>query len=218
MKKAFIEVAWKLAGMHPAFSKVVAGFGFPRENTYLSKVGWYKSFGMRVPVDSNGNPIPWYSYPAIAFLEQRAKNSLTVFEFGCGNSTQWWSKNAAKVVSCEHDKDWFDRIAVSLPDNAECHYVPKDSYARFILEFKTELDVIIIDGIDRVDCAKNCLGALTKDGVVIWDNSDRSEYQQGYDFLVSQGFRRLDFSGLGPIVMIPTMTTIFYRKENCLGI
>lgn len=218
MKKAFIEMAWKVAGIHPVLSKIVSGAGWPRRNTYLTDTGWFNSFGKRIPIDSKGQPIPWYSYPAIAFLEQRATDSLNVFEFGCGNSTQWWSKKAEKVVSCEHDQEWFDRIVDTLPENAECRHVPKESYAHFITEFKEEFDVIVIDGIERVDCALNCLGALKKEGVVIWDNSDRIEYQQGYDYLLSQGFRQLDFSGLGPIVMISTKTTIFYRSGNCLGI
>jgi hypothetical protein len=78
--------------------------------------------------------------------------------------------------------------------------------------------VIVIDGINRVECERHCVEALQEDGVIVWDNSDRKEYKTGYEYLIEQGFKRLDFEGLGPIVMIPTSTAVFYRPDNCLGL
>ncbi len=54
--------------------------------------------------------------------------------------------------------------------------------------------------------------------MVIWDNSDRSDYEEGYEFLLGQGFRRLDFYGLGPINVMASCTSVFYREQNCLGL
>lgn len=216
MKETSIELAWKLAGLHSILAKIVAGIGFKRRNTYLSETGWYESFQRRIPVDKLSQPIPWYSYPAIHFLSERIRPAWNVFEFGCGNSTLWWSKQVERVESCEHHKQWYERVRKDLPDNATCTLKAEEDYASFITEFSNEFDVIVIDGIDRVQCALNCVGALKEDGVIIWDNSDRLEYQEGYEFLIEQGFRRLEFSGLGPIVMIPTATTLFYRPDNCL--
>lgn len=189
-----------------------------RRHTYLSKTGWYESFRKRLPIDAQGQPIPWYSYPSIHFLAQRTQASMSVFEFGCGNSTRWWSRRVQRVVSCEHDAGWYNRIATTLPPNAQCHHVPREQYADFVTGFTGQFDVIVIDGVERVACARTCLGALKEDGVIVWDNSDRNEYQPGFDLLTGQGFKRLDFFGLGPIVMIPTMTAVFYREPNCLGI
>ena len=85
-------------------------------------------------------------------------------------------------------------------------------------EFVAEFDCVVIDGRDRVNCARHALGALTAGGVIVWDNSDRDCYQEGFDFLRDHGFRRIDFWGLGPINAYPWCTSIFYRDGNCLGL
>ena len=48
--------------------------------------------------------------------------------------------------------------------------------------------------------------------------TDRVIYQEGYEFLLTNGFKRLDFWGMGPINPYSWCTSIFYRKENCLEI
>lgn len=218
MKKRMIELVWKVAGLHTLLAQLIAGFGFVRKETYLSSVGWYRSFQKRIPIDASGEPIPWYSYPAISFLEERVRPDWKVFEYGCGNSTLWWSKRVARVDSCEHHKGWYDSISTQLPDNAVCHFKQHNDYASFASTFEGTINVLVIDGVDRVECAKNCIPALSDAGIVIIDDSNRSEYQAGYDYLTGQGFKRLDFTGIGPITMIPVSTAIFYRVDNCLGL
>jgi hypothetical protein len=87
-----------------------------------------------------------------------------------------------------------------------------------VLKYRNEFDIVVIDGRDRVSCARNSLGALKPDGVIVWDNADREEYRPGYQFLESNGFRRLDFAGLGPLNAYQSTTAVFYRDSNCLGI
>ena len=54
---------------------------------------WRKDFAIertideKVCLDRNGNPIPWYTYPAIEYLSQFDYSRKTIFEFGCGNSS-----------------------------------------------------------------------------------------------------------------------------------
>ncbi|HAY39752.1 MAG TPA: FkbM family methyltransferase, partial [Desulfobacteraceae bacterium] len=84
--------------------------------------------------------------------------------------------------------------------------------------YKDIFNIIVIDGRDRVNCAKNSLKALKGDGVIIWDNSEREYYQEGYSYLIQNGFRRLDFEGLGPIGIREWCTSIFYRDNNCFEI
>ncbi len=91
-------------------------------------------------------------------------------------------------------------------------------YSDTILSYNSQFDVIIIDGRERVNCAKNSLNALTSRGVIIWDNSDRVEYQDGYDFLTKNSFKRIDFSGIGPINNYGWTTSVFYREDNCFEI
>ncbi len=52
--------------------------------------------------------LPWMVYPAIDFLEERDLRGAWVFEYGSGGSTRYWlRKGAARVVSIEHDPQWF---------------------------------------------------------------------------------------------------------------
>lgn len=190
-------------------------------SSYLKEVGWYNSFNKHMPVDKNGDALPWYTYAAIDFLGDRINGGMAVFEYGSGNSTIWWATRVSRVVSCEHDEQWFAKVKLKLPDNVTYRHInlaPQGDYSDAILQHDKEFDVIVIDGRDRVSCAKNSLCALNDGGVIIWDNSDRDEYQAGYEFLSDNGFKRLNFSGFGPINTYGWCTSVFYRPQNCLGI
>ena len=82
-----------------------------------------------------------------------------------------------------------------------------------------EYSAFVVDGRDRVACATNSVDALTPSGVMIWDNTERKRrYRAGQEALLQQGFRRIDFEGLVPILPSGSVTTVFYRPGNCLGI
>lgn len=187
----------------------------------LEGIGWVESRKQRLPVDNRGEPLPWYTYPAIHFLRSRVPSGAAVFEYGVGNSTRWWAGRCTSVVAYEHDCAWAERIAPTLPKNASAHYIPHDGsgqYALAVLADKTQYHIVVIDGVDRNACADPAVQSLTSDGVIIWDNSDRSEYAPGYAELERAGFRRLDFQGFGPINGYDWCTSIFYRDGNCLGL
>jgi hypothetical protein len=185
------------------------------------QIGWFRSIAEQRPVDGLGLPIPWMTYSALAFLERVIDDRMTVFEFGCGNSTLWWSRRVKRVVACEHDRSWYRKISSMLPQNAELLFrelSPDGGYARVLLGLEERFDIVVIDGRDRVNCARYSIGALKERGVIIWDNSERPSYRDGHEFLENHGFRRLDFSGLGPVNLAEWQTSIFYRDGNCLGI
>ncbi len=212
---------YKILNRFPLFDKIRGVGLILGRNSYMRKTGWFASIKKRMPVNADGEPIPWYTYPSIHFLESKDLSNLKVFEFGSGNSTKWWSSNADSVISCEHDKIWFDLVKDDLPENVNYKYVELETngdYCRAAKDNNCLFDVIVIDGRDRVNCSKNCIEFLSDGGVVIWDNSERTRYQEGYDYLKNNGFRRLDFYGLGPIVNYSWMTSVFYKNNNCLGI
>lgn len=183
--------------------------------------GWFRSFEEQRPVDLEGNPLPFVTYPAIEFLKRRVRREMWVFEFGCGASTLWWSARVARVVACEHNREWYDRISAKAGENVEILYQEldgQDSYARRIEPYGSCFDVVVIDGRQRVSCARRCLGALKPEGVILWDNSDREKYTPGYEFLHENGFRRIEFTGLAPMLNEKSETSVFYRPGNCLGI
>lgn len=191
-----------------------------RRKGWLRDVGWFESFRTGAPVDAGGRPVPWLTYPAIAFLEGRVHPHFKVFEFGAGNSTMWWSERVTEVVSCEHDPEWYEQIRSRSPKNSriELRSLKDGSYVSFIDEFPARFDVVVIDGRERNECARRCLPALNASGVILWDNTDRARYAEGLAFLAEMGFRRIDFPGLTPGSIENAQTSILYRSDNCLGI
>jgi predicted O-methyltransferase YrrM len=145
---------------------------------------------------------------------------MKVFEYGAGASTLWWAQRVSEVLSCEHDPQWFELTRKGVPSNAKIVHAPRDNYlyANRILEHVNEFDIVVIDGRDRVRCARNSINALTQQGVVIWDNSDRDYYKPGFEFLQQHGFRRIDFFGMSPLVAYESATAVLYREHNCLGL
>ena len=188
---------------------------------YLDETGWIKSKMSHMPIDRNGDPLPWFTYPSIAFLAGRVEPGMSVFEYGSGNSTLWWSKRVARVVACEHHDEWYNYLKDRLPANVEYVHQALETggdYCKSILRFDERFDIVAIDGRDRVNCAKAALPKLHERGVIIWDNTDREKYQEGFIFLADNGFRKLDFEGPGPAKNNGWRTSIFYRDDNCLNI
>ncbi|MGH8143023.1 MAG: FkbM family methyltransferase [Steroidobacteraceae bacterium] len=188
-------------------------------NSYLRTSGWLRSRREKAAVDSSGKPLPWFTYASINFVEPRLDREMRVFEYGSGASTLWWATKVKAVVSCEYDATWHQRMSGMIPANVRLIHAPdRGTYARQILESNDRFDIVVIDAECRVECARTCVSALKPEGIIIWDNSDRTKYQEGFDFLTSLNFRRLDFAGMGPIDVCGWSTSVFYRTHNCLGI
>lgn len=185
---------------------------------YLKNEGWKNSFDSKRGLDKNNSPIPWFSYSIIEFLEQRLVYGLKVFEFGAGNSSIWWSQYADEVISCEHDREWANELK-TVPKNVKIVHKPlHDGYTEFIKNYQNYFHIIVIDGRKRNECMKNSIDSLLPDGIIIVDDTQRSWYEKGCEFLILQGFKRIDFGGLGPVSPRKKITSIFYRQNNILEI
>lgn len=208
----------KLSLLKWAKLKALLSFGI---KGYLADIGWIRSFDSRSPVDAKGKALPWVTYSFIDFIQDRITKKYLVFEFGSGNSTLFYAERAKQVISVEHDKDWFDKIKSASPKNAElifCELVPNGAYSKMPLTTQKKYDVIIVDGRDRVNCCKQAVAALSKNGVVVLDDSERDFYAPGIAFLKKQGFKELAFSGISPGLFYYKTTSVFYKTDNCLGI
>lgn len=210
----------KLLSKHPITAKYLALSFLAKD--YLTPKGWFKSKFSRMPLNNNNDPIPWFTYSSIYFISQKLnKKSFSVFEFGSGNSTLYFASRVKRIVSVEYDAEFYKLINQKLENLDNVSYIFANlgvNYFQQILNHKNEFDIIIIDGRERIECAKNCISALKEDGLIIWDNSDRKEYNEGYLFLEGNGFKRIDFRGHGPISSSEWETSIFYRDKNCFDI
>lgn len=177
----------------------------------LNEYNLYGSAKKYSAINRAGEPIPWIAFPAYEQLEQWDLSMKSVFEFGGGNSTLYWARKAFGVVSVEDDKEWFDNISPQLPENAVMHYGTDENYLDFI---QGKFDIIMVDSDDRfrVKAALIAPEHLNPGGVIILDNADN--YGQAAEYLRSQGFNQIDFSGPCPIVDYWSTTSFFFKGNH----
>jgi len=202
----------------PARLKTLLSFN---DKGYLDEIGWFNAYDSKSPVDKDNNPIPWVTYSFIDFIKTHLKKQLSVFEFGSGNSTFFYAKYAGLVVSVEHDKEWYDKIVSTKPENSEmifCELVRDGDYCRMPIKLEEKFDIIIVDGRDRVNCCKQAINAVSENGVIVLDDSEREFYKEGINFLKNKGYKELSFSGISPGLFYLKSTSIFYKADNCLDI
>lgn len=185
----------------------------------LRKLGWFKSFRNKCPVDQNGLPLPWWTYSIISFLENRLGDHFRVLEFGCGYSSLWLSNRVGEVISIENKMSWANYIKSKAPSNLEiitCECL--EEYASSYLKKHGEFHILIIDAGNRMECAKSSISSLSEDGIVIWDDTEESDWPEIKNYMKSLGYLEVSFAGLKPQVIHYSRTTIFYKEQNCLGI
>ncbi|MGB3614085.1 MAG: hypothetical protein WBA10_09850 [Elainellaceae cyanobacterium] len=223
----------------------------------LSPMGWVESLQAKLPIDANGNPLPWWTYSAIEFVSTLARPDFRVFEYGGGQSTLWWASQIARVTTIDHDQEWVDKVAPSLVSPHEILCVPAESaysaqaeplcdayfqrsprcefpyddarvkrrglndtdfvgYVDAINHYPEQFDCIVIDGMARRLCAYFAVEKLKDDGIIIFDNSNRSDYLEGYQYLTRSGFFQIRLWGTVAGATFPSCTSIFVRKLQSL--
>lgn len=193
----------------------------------LKEDGWFKSFHSKKSINQKGDALPWYNYTFIKFLTPRLTSDLQIFEYGAGNSTIWYAQKVKFIKAVENDAHWVAFLQTRLPKNAEVVFKSLNNQAYqneikigFSLsdQVKPTYDIVVVDGRRRNDCVMMSVDYLSEKGVLILDNSERTDYQPAKDFMKEKGFKSLDFEGIAPITAHNTCTTIFYRPNNCLDI
>lgn len=190
-------------------------------DSYLHSTGWIESIRRSHPCASDGRDLPWMNYAIIEFMEQRLTSGLSLFEYGSGHSTLFYAKLVKSVASVDHDKGWHEALLSKVPANVQLIFRSKDEdggYCRAISHINMKYDVAIVDGVDRVNCIKQCIPCLSPRGVIVLDDSQRLEYVEGIQFAKDAGFRALDFQGMKPTGPGIEKTTLFYRPGNCFEI
>ncbi len=185
------------------------------KNTYnlLAGYGLLKSAYLWKSIDRNGNPIPWFSYPAIEYIEGLDLSGYSVFEYGSGHSTLFWSRRAQNVTAVEHDAAWMKTLQSKLGNNASIKLADSSTndYADAIMESGAMFDLIIIDGDNRMECAKASVSRLRAGGFIILDDSDI--HLEVADFLRSANLIQVDFAGFNPINTYTKTTSFFLHRD-----
>ena len=173
--------------------------------------GYLASVAAEKPLDVAGDPNPWYTYPALEYLRQLDFGDKSVFEYGCGHSTLFWARRAARVVSVEHNQQWYELVKQKLSTTCTWLYASEsDAYAETIHGFD-KFDVIVVDGLvtgrTRLKCVRAAVSHFRDGGMIILDNSDWLPESSRY--LRHGGLIEIDMTGFAPINDY-TCTTSFY--------
>jgi hypothetical protein len=180
------------------------------------KYGHLQSVRVRQSIDGSDEAVPWYTYPAIEFLKQFDFTEKSVFEYGSGNSTVFWSRRARRVVSVEDEEEWFERLGPQLPANCTLlHESDLRRYVDVIYRYPEGFDIIVVDGpgrgFTRMKCVRAALQRLRPGGMVILDNSDWVPDTAAV--LRQADLLEVDMSGFVPIGSHTQTTSLFFHRE-----
>ncbi len=180
----------------------------------LFRYGWYRSLREGRCVNAAGDPVPWFSYPAIDFLSQFDYSEKTVFEYGAGYSTLFWSQRVKSIVAVESDVEWVKLLRPKVGPNVEFIQPTEEAeeYAGTIDRYG-KFDVIVIDGIGpaRPLAASRVLPHLNEDGMVILDNADL--WLKSAAILREAGLIQCDFTGFAPLSDVAQTTSVFLTRQ-----
>lgn len=142
---------------------------------------------LRISLESR----PWIAKDAIEFLDLKlSTDKPTLFEWGAGNSTKWYAARCEKVVSVEHNEDWFIRVNQEKEKNSEISFIPLGPmYWNAIAGFAP--DFVVIDGRHRKRCAEAVSRLPNKPAAILWDDAQREWYQCSMGLF--DDYKRIDF-------------------------
>lgn len=176
--------------------------------------GSSRSIEEKRPVDINGNPLPWFTYPAIEYLSRLDFSKCNIFEFGCGYGTSYWGNRCKSITSIEDNSEWYEQMKIKTKRNKKINLIYADNredYINSIVKTKKKFDVVIIDGVFRDGSTLSALKCLKKNALIILDNSDW--YANSARILRKAGFTQVDFDGFGPGNTYTWVTSIFFRDR-----
>lgn len=182
-------------------------------NILAREYGQFKTIRRWECVDSANAKIPWYTYPAIEYLDNIDFSDKIVFEYGSGDSSAYWARKAKLVRSAEHNKEWYEKIKNEIAENQIIELCENEKdYLDAINKIPGQIDVIIIDGVYREKCARLVQDHLSDGGIVILDNADW--YKETSKYLREKlDLLEVDFHGFGPINSYTWTTSIFFTRS-----
>lgn len=216
--RRFFRQNWTAGGSRPATAERGEPQSAPKvipvdRKLQILNEGWghARSRLEKRSVDGAGNPLPWYTYPAIEYLKQLDFSLARVFEWGSGGSSLFWSSRCREIISVERDREWYERVRETAPPNLILYHVDEDpDYANEIKKHG-QFDVIVIDGNMRRDCAENAISHWRSGGLIVLDNSDW--YTLAATFLRQSGLAQVDRSGFGPINDYMWSTSVYIHGQ-----
>jgi predicted O-methyltransferase YrrM len=171
--------------------------------------------------------VPWWNKRATQYLAAALRPGDRVFEWGSGASTIWLAGQGASVTSIEHKAEWVQHVLDRCPD-ADIRAVPwadhgvirsepqiGDSGRHFFDDYVAAIDafddgtfdVIIVDGVCRMECTRRAAPKVKPGGLLIVDDTD---FPWVAPHTLLPGWSRVTRIGFKPPIEI--RETSFFRK------
>ena len=175
--------------------------------------GWLRTWWKSKQLDEGGGPLPSLTYPAIDFIAQFDLSEASVFAWGNGLSSAWWSKRCRRITTVDPNTEGIPHIKPLLPSDLDSLSTSFDTSAEVEALLTRQLavhDVIVIDnnGPLRWRCAEAAAKHLADGGMIILDNRDKC--LKSCEVLRDGGFTEIDFSGMAPNNANLHTTSIFF--------
>jgi len=125
---------------------------------------------------------PWLTPLAVAFLDDWLQPEHTGLEWGAGRSTLWFANRVDRLISIEHDRNWYSRVQTKLLSRPRNNVTlvlaspDEDEYLRPARELEDEsVDFALVDGISalRDRCAECAIPKIRPGGLLILDDVHR---------------------------------------------
>jgi hypothetical protein len=128
---------------------------------------------------------PWLCKDATSFIDNWLSENDTLLEWGSGRSTYYLANRVRSMTSVEHDGDWYKAVSAGLTErhiqnvtllqlNATDDASATTGISNICNTFRDfELDLVLVDGICRAECALNILTKIRPGGLLIIDDAHR---------------------------------------------
>ena len=114
-------------------------------------------------------------------------------------------------MSVEDNPEWYRKVVAQAEGNIKVFLVTDPTeYACAILQHEA-VDVVIVDGSNRHDCARFALQRLKSGGVIILDNADT--FPDTARLLCDAGLIQVDMTGFAPMNSVPHTTSFFFHRD-----
>ena len=144
-----------------------------------------------------------------------------MLEFGGGQSTLYWAERAKEVITLEDNKEWYESLKQKIPGNVKLFLVSNESREKCVEDVMNILttlnishfDIVVIDGLFREQMIDIADRYVSPEGGIICDNAEGYGFYEGF---LNKQYKRVDFFGHAPGVMLPHCTSLYFKNNTFL--
>lgn len=136
--------------------------------------------------------VPPYTPELLPSVQQAIQRYIQpgckVLELGSGWSTIWFAMWNCKVLSVEHDNDWFNEVNRVLNKEQLTAHVLKvepNEFPNIVRAASNDCDIVFVDCIDeqRIPCIREAIGKVKVGGILVVDDTHWEDMKPVFDIM-----------------------------------